>query len=99
MWINGAMRKTVRSMAFKTQWKMRRAYLDKSDISGLLTEALTADIETVFSNKTSLVCADSAGGMLAIAHNVSGLLLIDISRCMGMKDVPSASSLAVGAGT
>ena len=66
-WINGATRKTVRSTAFKTKWKMGRAYLDKSDISGLLAEALTADIETVFSNKTSLVCADSASGMLAVA--------------------------------
>jgi hypothetical protein len=55
-------------MAFKTQCKIVGAYLDKSDVSGLLAEALAADVETVFSNKTSFVCADSAGRMLAIAQ-------------------------------
>lgn len=35
--------------------------LDKSDISGLLAEALTADVETVFADETGFVCADSAG--------------------------------------
>lgn len=35
--------------------------LDKADVSSLLAEALTADVETVFADKTGLVCADSAG--------------------------------------
>jgi len=41
--------------------------LDKSNIGGLLTEALTANVETVFSDETGLVCADTAGaGSLAV---------------------------------
>ena len=48
------------------------AHLDKSNVGGFFSEALTADIETVLSNKTSLVGADSAGSqMLAAALNVS----------------------------
>lgn len=36
------------------------AYLDKSNIGGLFTEALTADVKAVLSDETSLVCADAA---------------------------------------
>jgi len=34
--------------------------LDESDIRRLLAETLTADVETIFSDKTGLVCADTA---------------------------------------
>ena len=34
--------------------------LDEADILGLLSEALTADVETVFSDETGFVCADTA---------------------------------------
>jgi hypothetical protein len=36
------------------------AYLGEPDITRLLSEALTADIEAVFANETGLVCADAA---------------------------------------
>lgn len=36
------------------------AYLNESNVGRLLTEALTADVETVLPDKTSLVCADTA---------------------------------------
>lgn len=35
--------------------------LDKSNIGGLLTEALTADVQAVFADETSFVGADTAG--------------------------------------
>ena len=36
-------------------------HLGKTNGIGLLTEALTADVETVFANDTSVVAADTAG--------------------------------------
>ena len=36
------------------------AYLDKTDISGFLSEALTADVESIFADETGFVGADSA---------------------------------------
>ena len=36
------------------------SYLDETDISALLAEALTADVEAVLADKTSLVGADTA---------------------------------------
>jgi hypothetical protein len=38
------------------------AYLDEADILALLTEALSADVEAVFSDKTGFVGADAAVG-------------------------------------
>lgn len=38
------------------------AYLDETNISALLSEALSADVEAVFSDQTGLVGADSAMG-------------------------------------
>ena len=35
-------------------------YLGEPDISRLLSEALTADVEAVFADETGLVCADAA---------------------------------------
>ncbi len=45
----------------------RNPYLGEADISRLLPEALTADVESVFANETSLVCADAADVQLAIS--------------------------------
>jgi hypothetical protein len=42
----------------------RLSVLDEANICALLAEALTADHETVFSDQTSRVCADSAMGYL-----------------------------------
>ena len=36
------------------------AYLDESNVGGLFTEALTADVESVLADQTSLVGADAA---------------------------------------
>jgi hypothetical protein len=36
------------------------AYLDEANVSGLLTEALTADVEAVLADETGLVGADTA---------------------------------------
>ena len=44
-----------------SRWiQYRSTYLDKADISGLLAEALTADVEAVLADQTSLVGADAA---------------------------------------
>jgi hypothetical protein len=36
------------------------AYLDKSNVRGLLSEALSADVQSILADETSLVCADTA---------------------------------------
>ena len=41
-------------------------YLCEADVCRLLTEALTADIESVFADETGLVCADAAVSPLVI---------------------------------
>lgn len=43
-----------------------RAYLDESNVGGLLTEALTADVQAIFADQTGFVCADAA-----VKQNVS----------------------------
>lgn len=39
---------------------MKPSYLGEADVGGLLTEALTADIQAVLANETGLVGADTA---------------------------------------
>jgi hypothetical protein len=39
-------------------WK--HAYLDETNVGGLLTEALTADVQAVLADETGLVGADAA---------------------------------------
>jgi hypothetical protein len=39
---------------------MSSSYLDESNIGGLLSEALTADVEAVLADETGLVGADAA---------------------------------------
>lgn len=36
------------------------AYLDKSNVRGLLSEALSADVQSILADQTSFVCAYSA---------------------------------------
>lgn len=38
----------------------RDSYLDEANVGGLLTEALTADVEAVLADQTGLVGADAA---------------------------------------
>lgn len=45
----------------------RYIYLDESNIGGLFTETLTADVETVFADETGLVGADTAVGNFSSA--------------------------------
>lgn len=45
------------------------AHLGESDISRLLPEALTADVQAVFADETGLVCADAAVLML-VPHSI-----------------------------
>jgi hypothetical protein len=39
---------------------MIHSYLGEADVCGLLTEALAADVESIFANETGLVGADTA---------------------------------------
>jgi hypothetical protein len=51
------------------------AYLDETDISGFLSEALTADVESVFADETGFVGADSAvGEILVVVLELSAIL-------------------------
>src|SRR5690242_15599841 len=36
------------------------AYLDKSNVGGFFSEALTADVQAILADETSFVCADTA---------------------------------------
>lgn len=38
----------------------RETYLDEADVLALLTEALTADVQTILADQTGLVRADTA---------------------------------------
>jgi len=39
---------------------VQNVYLDESNVRGLLSEALTADVQAIFADQTSLVGADTA---------------------------------------
>lgn len=41
-------------------------YLDEANVGGLLTEALTADVEAVLADQTGLVGADTAIKILLV---------------------------------
>ena len=43
---------------------VRIKYLDKSNVGGFLSEALTADVETILANETGFVGADTAEEMI-----------------------------------
>ena len=49
------------SRAFDVSSGWCESYLDEANVGGLLTEALTADVETVLADETGLVGADTAG--------------------------------------
>merc|ERR1712108_108608 len=51
----------------RIQGRNRLSVLGETDLVGTLTEALTADVDTVLADQTSLVLADSAAaGALAV---------------------------------
>ena len=51
-----------------------KSHLDETNISALLSEALTANVQSIFSDDTSLMCADSAFVMLAQSMILSVLI-------------------------
>lgn len=58
-------------------------YLCEPNISRLLPEALAADVEPVFANQASLVCADAARTSVSIWHTVlSSLSLSMLQTCI-----------------
>lgn len=48
------------------------SYLGEADVLGLLTEALTAEVEVVLADQTGLVLADAAVGIIMLAHILLG---------------------------
>jgi len=78
------------------------AYLDETDISSFLSEALTADVESIFADETGFVGADSAvRDVLAVVLEV-----FPISRCSLRsqvrdtdENIPGAGAFAIGAGS
>lgn len=56
----------VKHLSVLQQWSdseqrfMQLSYLCESNVGALLTETLTADVQAVLSDETSLVCADTA---------------------------------------
>ena len=80
------------------------AHLGETNVLGLLTEALTAKVELVLADQTSLVLADTAKEYhvsLRSYPNVSchcpGLIQIVLAECGKRCFVPAAGALAVGA--
>ena len=80
--------------------------LGEADVLGLLTEALTADVEAVLADETSLVGADTAVGKPMLAPcssnlpNVPPISLFTQSFTPLFQrrvDAPFAAALAVGA--
>ena len=51
-----------------------KSYLDETNVGGLLAEALTADVEAVLADKTSLVGADAAVKNLSVSHMFLSLM-------------------------
>lgn len=50
----------VLASLFCVCWKGFESYLGESNVGGLLTEALTADVEAVLADETGRVSADAA---------------------------------------
>jgi len=65
-------------------------YLDEANVGGLLTEALTADVEAVLADKTGLVGADAA-------VNVPSVHVLSISPCALKSALPNLSSILISA--
>ena len=53
-----------------SQSTISEAYLDESNVGGLLTEALTADVKTVLADETGLVGADAAVHIHTLATSI-----------------------------
>ena len=63
-------------------------YLDEADVGGLLTEALTADVEAVFADQTGLVGADAAVRSI-VSYGRSFLLQIPATPPSDRRENPS----------
>lgn len=57
---------------FEDSVSQKESYLDEANVGGLLTEALTADVEAVLADQTGLVGADAA------VHKVKIIMLAQI---------------------
>ena len=57
-------------------------YLDEADVGGLLTEALTADVEAVLADQTSGVGADAAVGGMSASVIFEALVPSIVPCCM-----------------
>lgn len=82
-------------------WPVICPYLDETDILGLLTEALTADHQTVLSDDTSLVGASATAKNISVSITsqypaVRMSLCRFLAMCMGARSVPLTAALAVG---
>lgn len=78
------------------------AHLLETNVLGLLTEALTAEVELVLADQTSLVLADTAkkSSLAQVPFYTIQPIAIPSSRSTGggMREiVPAAGALAVGA--
>lgn len=75
------------------RWNVREGgfiavYLDEANVVGLLTEALTADVEAVLADETGLVGADAAVFVGGVVSDVEKALVYEVSS-------PAAGTLAV----
>lgn len=83
------------------------AYLLETNVGGLLTEALTADVQAVLADETGLVGADTAVKKSMLAHPVlyaapslAASAMIPASEILAtgqIVDIPLPGALAVGA--
>lgn len=61
--------------------KLELSYLGEADVVGLLAEALTADVQAVLADETSLVGADTASGMsVTMSIHVLSIHVLDVRR-------------------
>jgi Zn-dependent M28 family amino/carboxypeptidase len=74
VWFFNGATSRVRKSVPRVEFTPGAAYLDESNVGGLFTEALTADVQAVLADQTSLVCADSAVVKLSVeAQRISSM--------------------------
>ena len=69
------------------------ANLDETDVGGLLTEALTADVEPVLADKTSLVGADAARSAALAVRTGAGVPNVLVGHDFGLDFCSSVSAV------
>ena len=91
---NGAAAIGQNSYPGRTRGKL---YLDESNVRGLLSEALTADVQAILADQTSLVGANTATSQQSAPAPYLPIHTSPYpSRGIAKVNVPGASSLAVG---